>query len=505
MKTMIALILFLSAASLHAASPNILFIFSDDQSYKTVGCYPEHYPWAKTPNIDALARSGIRFTGAYMGSWCMPSRAALLTGRLPHGIETMRMEGDYPRAVYDPAVCRFWPGFFRQRGYQTAQIGKWHTGIDTGYGRDWDYQVVWNRPLHPENAGAYYTKQLMAVNGKEQWIEGYPADHYSQWAADYIRGKNRDAAKPWYLWLCYGSIHGPSTPADRHKGAYKDQPVQIPADIFPPRPGKPAYLNKTQAWKKGPGGEPVMGASGEAFGDDSKKNARTHAEWVRQVNECAIALDEGVGKVMAALKESGQVENTLVIFVADQGFGMGEHGFRSKLAPYDATYRSPMIISRPGAIPAGEVCVHPVGSPDLVVTIFSTAGIGLPWTMHGRDLTPLLQNPTRADWNHPLLYEHMGHEFGSDTAKAIAEGHATHNNVPFYAALRQGQYKFIRYLVAGEIEELYDLKADPEELRNLAGDPKRAALLEQLRRAWMDELKRTEAPFVNQMPGMKGR
>src|SRR5438552_7218699 len=87
---------------------NILLIFTDDQSYKTVRCYPESYPWVRTPNIDALAKSGVRFHGAYLGSWCMPSRATMLTGRQPHGIESMRMQGEYPGSTYDPQQTPFW-------------------------------------------------------------------------------------------------------------------------------------------------------------------------------------------------------------------------------------------------------------------------------------------------------------------------------------------------------------------------------------------------------------
>src|SRR5688500_15638129 len=87
--------------------PNILLIYTDDQSYKTVGCYPESFSWVRTPNIDALAKSGIRFHGAYLGAWCMPSRATLLTGRQPHAIESMRMEGQYPGSAYDPKQCPF--------------------------------------------------------------------------------------------------------------------------------------------------------------------------------------------------------------------------------------------------------------------------------------------------------------------------------------------------------------------------------------------------------------
>ena len=419
------------AADTKARRPNILLIYADDQSYKTVGCYPESWPWVRTPNIDALAKTGVRFQGAYLGSWCMPSRATMLTGRHPHGIESMQMVGEYPGSTYDPKQTPFWPSVFRKQGYHTAQIGKWHTGTDPGFGRDWDYQIVWNRPRHPDNAGN---------------------DYY----------------------------------------------------IFGPRPGKPAYLDKTQAWSKGPDGVPVMGKSGEAFGDESSKKAKTHAEWVQQVNECVPAIDEGVGQVMAALRESGQLENTLVIYTADQGFSMGEHGFRTKLAPYDANYRSPLIVSRPGTIRQGKVCPHTVNGADLVVTFFKHVGLELPWAMHGRDITPLLQAPGRADWNHPTLYEHLGHDYGSDVTKVLRDepSHAEHNNVPWYVALHHGQTKYIRYLATkvDPPEELYDLSADPEELTNLAAQPDQKANLERLRQTTLSELRRTDSGFLDHLP-----
>lgn len=129
----LVLLFLLSALVVHAVErPNVLFIYADDQNYRTVGCYPESWPWVKTPNIDALAKNGIRFHAAYLGSWCMPSRASLLTGRHPHAIESMSMEGRYPGSQYDPAKTPFIPAEMRKSGYHTAQIGKWHTGTDSG-------------------------------------------------------------------------------------------------------------------------------------------------------------------------------------------------------------------------------------------------------------------------------------------------------------------------------------------------------------------------------------
>lgn len=490
------------AVAAGAARPNILFIYTDDQPYKTVGCYPEAPGWVKTPNIDRLAERGVRFSRAYLGAWCMPSRACLLTGRLQHAIESMRMAGDYPGSTYDPAKCPFLPAVFRKSGYHTAQIGKWHTGTDTGYGRDWDYQIVWNRPKHPENAGNYYKEQILTFNGEERRVVGYSTDNYTDWAVDYVRGKNRAEGKPWYLWLCYGAVHGPTTPADRHKGTYSGTAAPVPADIFGPRPDKPAYLDVTQAWERGPGGRPVMKKREKRKDNfDKDEPGLAYDAWVQQVNECARAIDEGVGRVLAALAESGQLDNTLVVYTADQGFALGEHGCSIKLAPYDANIASPLIISQPGTLPQGKVCRHPVNSPDLVATFCKLAAVEVQWKLHGRDISPLLRDPETKSWNSTLLLTHTSQTFGSDT-RVIPTGSklTEQGGVPWWVLLRDGKHKYIRTLAEGETEEIYDLDTDPEELRNLAALPENRRLLETLRAKAVEELRRTEAGFSETMP-----
>lgn len=477
-----------------AARPNILFIYADDQPYKSVGCYPGSWPWVKTPNIDALAKSGIRFDAAYLGSWCMPSRATMLTGRHPHGIESMRLEGKYPGSTYDPAQTRFFPAEFRKAGYHTAQIGKWHTGSDTGFGRDWDRQMVWN---HAASKGGYYSNQIVSVDGREQRIEGYSTDNYTKWAVEYIRGAGRDPAKPWYLWLCYGAVHGPSTPAARHQGRYKNAEVQLPADVLPPRPGKPAYLEKTQSWARNEAGE-VVATRGDSIpaSNGAAKRPPTLAEWVQRVNECALAVDEGVADLVQALRDSGQFENTLIVYTADQGFAIGEHGMRTKVAPYDANYRSPLIIAMPSRFPPGKVCETAVNGPDLVATFCATGNVTVPWKLHGRDLTPLLQNPA-SDWPHPTLYQHVGGTYGREVGATLKHRPetATYAGVPWYAAVAQNRFKFIHYLQLGTAEELYDLRHDPDELRNLAGDRAHASRVSAMRAALAAELARTDAGF----------
>jgi arylsulfatase A-like enzyme len=396
-------------------------------------------------------------------------------------------------------VCRFWPKVFRDNGYQTVQIGKWHTGTDSGWGRDWDHQIVWNRPLHPDDAGNYYYDQLVSEDGVERREAGYSTDRYSDWAADFLKGRKRDPEKPWALWLCYGAIHGPTTPAKRHKGRHAMDAVKIPTDITGERPGKPDYLMKTQAWIRGKDGRIYAGKSGAAFGDEeNERNRATFEDFVHQTNECVEALDEGIGRVMDALRNSGQLDNTLVVFTSDQGFGMGEHGFRMKLGPWDATYRSPLIISMPARFAKGAVCERPVHGVDLVSTFFALAGISEPWPMHGQSLLPLLENPRTTLPMHPLIYEHTGHFFGSGVGKTLREDpmHAEHNHVPFYVALNDGRWKYIRYLRASDGEELYDLQNDPEELVNLVANKDHSEKLIRLRSAMKSELHRTGADFA---------
>ena len=468
--------------------PNILLIFTDDQSHRTVGAYPEAYNWVNTPAMDSLASQGVRFEYAYIGTWCMPSRATLLTGRHQFGVESMRMVGPYPGSTYDPEKTPFWPKVFRENGYFTAQIGKWHTGTDTGYGRDWDFQIVWNRPKYPETKWNYYYNQPITYQGGEtEVLERYSTDQYTDWAVDLINGNGRDESKPWYLWLNYAGVHKPFTPADRHSEEYTDVSIETPADVFPPRPGKPAWAQRINFWERGPAGTPMH-------------QGRTLTSWTRQYHQAVRSLDEGIARVLEALEESGQRENTLVIFTSDQGMAWGQHGFRGhKTAAYDANIRVPLVISFPGRVPEGRSARGPVAGVDLVPTMFRFAGIDLPWTMHGEDLTPLLEDPDR-DWPHPVLLTQTDRKFGSDTNVIPQDGSVLNGQgVPWYVMLVESRYKYVRPLVH-DLEELYDLVDDPEELDNLAIKPEFQGTLARMRALAIAELREDGAGFVDSMP-----
>ena len=267
-----------------------------------------------------------------------------------------------------------------------------------------------------------------------------------------------------------------------------------------------AYMQEIKFWEPGPDGQPQM--IGGAFGGRTVEGARgIHGnslnDWVRQYHQGVLGLDAAVGRLIAALEETDQLENTLVVFTSDQGFAWGQHGFCTKLAPYDANIRSPLIVSMPGTLPEGEVVEHPVAGVDLVPTFFSFADIKLPWEMHGHDLTPILNNP-RAEWPHPAMTVFTARNYGSETDR-IPEDKDQHylNGVPWYVSLRQGRYKYIRTLVDNEIEELYDIGSDPEELTNLAVGGEHGDQLKSLREATVAEMRRTGWKLVDQLPRVK--
>jgi len=285
--------------------------------------------------------------------------------------------------------------------------------------------------------------------------------------------------------------------------------IPTPADVYPPRPGKPAYMQAVETWVPDAEGRPVMKEA--HYQKDSilrrhlertgEQLPKTLPDWVRRYQQSVGALDEGVGKLVAALDETGQRGNTLIVFTSDQGLAVGQHGFLDKHAPYDANIASPLVFSMPGTLPQGVTCDRPVSGVDLVPTFFRFAGIELPWAMHGRDLTPLLKDP-QAAWPHPALLVQTGDQFGDDTLH-VPPPKGRPDKVPWYVLLRQGRYKYIRTLVAEETEELYDLQNDPEELVNLALQAEYRTQLVQCREAALAELRRIEAGVVENLPPVR--
>lgn len=165
LRNLAILLLVANVLAIGVDPPNILLVYPGDHSPRMLVCHEEAYSLANTPNIDRLASQGVRFNAAYLGSWCIPSRASVLTGLDPHAIKSMRMTGRNPRSTYDPEKCRFWL------------------------------------------ATAYFRDQFVDRNGVRETKIGFLADQYSQWAADYIMGEGRHADRSWFQWLCDSRPH----------------------------------------------------------------------------------------------------------------------------------------------------------------------------------------------------------------------------------------------------------------------------------------------------------
>ena len=469
--------------------PNILFIFTDDQSHRTISSYEDSLSWVKTPHIDRLAKEGIRFKHAFAGPWCAPSRAMVLSGKYLHGIDGIDFS-DYPSIREDPDEFRMWPQVFRENGYTTGVIGKWHLASDYRHGTVWDHSIIWER-LGGEKSGDYFRDQKLRFDGGDFTpVDGHSTDNYTQYAKEFI---DRDHEKPWMLWLCYDAVHAPFTPADRHQESYSDAgPIETPADIYPPRPDKPRYMQNYSMFEPGPGGVPVDERQGLPLPD-----------LVRKYHSGVLSLDESVRDLLDTLEKSGQLDNTIIVFTSDQGIAMGHHGMEIKVAPYDDNIRVPYIVRLPNGMSAGSSIDMPVNVIDLIPTFFDYAEIELPWEMHGTNLRPVLENPDSA-WDRGILQENFSKSFGSQTEGGLtivdpAKG-LPNQNVDWWLFYRYREYKYITTLVPDEIEELYNIEQDPRELNNLALDSAHYERMDQMREMMIEELRRTNAGLVENLP-----
>lgn len=495
-----------NALSAEPETPNILFIFTDDQSFRTVSCYPDAYNFANTPHIDALAKKGIRFDQAYIGAKCVPSRAGMLTGR-------------YQYACSEGPQYKWWTTALRTKGYYTGMIGKWHWGKGAEahqHGTAWDWSVVWDHGQYAAAGGYYYDQKVMINGGPPQELEGYSTDRYTDYTVEFIKERAQEADKPWFHWLAYGAVHGPYTPADRHKGTLDDKPAPaIPEDIYGPRPDKPVHRQGGR-WKKNEDGEPIY-------------KGKTLEFWAKQQTEAVSAIDDGVGRIMKALKETGQLENTIVVFTSDQGYVWGHHGLKGKIWPYAAAIRCPLIVMYPKGYPQGVVCKTPVNGMDLIRTFHAVAEAEPDQVLHGRDMTPLLERPeskdvaavwnktptmmtyTRNTYNAELMAEKLKANSwssftigGKGNKKKLNSPNPGDGWDPCYFMTLDGEYKYIRYIFPNRIEELYDINADPDELNNLSMMPEHKDRLAKMRLGLIEYLKNTGGePFVDLLPAPK--
>ena len=453
-----------AAPRTRAARPNIVVIVVDDMRFDEYAA--GGHPYAETPNIDALARRGVTFRNAYHTTpLCSPNRACILTGQYAarHGIidNTSRSYASHRLPTFARELQR--------AGYATAHVGKWHMGNDPTPRPGYDHWVSFPGQGNVTNPELY-------EDGKLHRVDGYITDLLTDRAEAFIRATKT----PFMLYVGHKAIHPEiqqrddgtvdvSTsegfvPAPRHRGRYAGRTFRRRPNYglsAADRAGKPV-LDAVLAAKHDP-------AIQKSFGREVL-DEQVSEETIQARAEMLLAVDEGLGRLVTALEERGQLDDTLIVFMSDNGSFFGEHGLSiERRFPYEESIRSPLIVSWPAAAETTRRVDAFALSIDIAPTLLDAAGVAIPRSVQGRSVLPHLAGAARPG-RDAFLVEYYGHE----------------NPFPWianidYRAVRFDRFKYIRWIRENDAHELYDLEADPFELRNLADDAAHAPVVARAR------------------------
>ena len=436
---------------------NVLFIISDDLTDTALSCYGNTV--CQTPNIDAIAKQGVRFTKAYcQGTYCGPSRASLMSGYYPHAIKMLGYKT--PRPMIGDRMM--WPEFFRQHGYYTARVSKlFHMGVPGGIeqgGHGEDDQRCWTERYNSQGpewkaAGQGWTLEgnpdrTVPVKGGNTFVvveaDGDDLAHAdgrtAEKAAELIK---KHSQRPFFMGVGFVRPHVPFVAPKKYYKSFPYDSMKLPEKL-------------AGDWDDIP-------AAGINY--KTSKNMKMDLEQQRKAVGGYYAsvsyMDAQVGKVMKALEESGVADRTIVIFTSDHGYHLGEHDFWAKVSLHDESARVPLIISVPGKQPA--VCDSLVELLDLYPTMANLCGFKAPVRLQGKDISRLLDNPDNAVRDAAFSVNGKGY------------------------LLRTAEWAYMRYGANGNNgEELFDMVNDPKQYTNLVGKDKYQQKLESLRTA-MDE------------------
>ena len=431
---------------------NVVLILSDDHRYDFMGFMPEAPPFLRTPALDRMAAGGAHLRNAFVTtSLCSPSRASILTGRYAHRHGVV----DNQRAV--PPGTRFFPQDLQAAGYETAFVGKWHMGSASDEPRPgFDHWVSFRGQGDYENP-------TLNVNGIRGQVEGYTTDILTDHAVDWLQ---RERDRPFFLYLSHKAVHGPFTPAPRHRGAYAGVEPDYPASIAP----TDANYRKKPKWVY----EQRYGWHGVNYMSHGREDFDTR---YRRYSETLLALDESVGRVLDALAETGLDSSTVVIYMGDNGYSLGEQGLVDKRQMYESSIRIPMLAWAPGLIEPGTNVDEMVANIDVAPTFLDLAGASPAMDMDGRSFAPLLRGRA-IPWREALLYTYYW------------EWNYPHT--PTTLGVRTDRWKYVFYYGLWDLNELYDLEADPEERRNLIDEPEHAERVAAMRDRLFDMLEATD-------------
>jgi N-acetylglucosamine-6-sulfatase len=467
--------IFGSAAAARAAQPkpNILYIMSDDHAAHAIGAYGGRLaPLNPTPNIDRLAREGMLLANVFCtNAICTPSRATIMTGQYSHIHGVRTLVGGLRPAQQTLAHA------MRAAGYETAVIGKWHLEHEPAF----DYYAVL------PGQGSYFNP-VLHISGKpwpdnQRRFAAYDSLHSSDVITDLSLEwlKTRSGSKPFFLMHHFKAPHDNFENAERYDWLYEHTEIPEPETLWrTPNYGSDATRGTGTSVSKR-NARRNMGQHMFVDPDlsDREYTRTAYQRYLKKYLRCVRGVDDNVGRLLAHLKQTGELDNTVIIYTSDQGFMLGEHDYIDKRWMYDESMRMPFLVRYPGFVKAGSRSDALINNTDFAPTILDLTGSNPPSAMQGRTFVPVLRGAEPAGWRTATYYRYWMH--------------MAHHDNPAHYGIRSKTHKLIFFYglpldAAGALKtptrpgwELYDLRKDPMETTNLYGRPEYAAITESLK------------------------
>jgi arylsulfatase A-like enzyme len=399
--------------------PNILWIFSDQHRAHALSCYGDEN--VETPNLDRLAKEGIRFENAYANTpVCTPFRASLYTGKYitSHGVICLQ-KPLLPDQIVLPMVLK-------QYGYHTSHMGKWHLSggvapnpfVSPYFRPGWDDWAGWensNRPWETDYTDGEEPRKVKR-------LEGYQTDAVTDLTVEWI--KKQPANRPWFHVMSIEPPHPPNTAPDQYMQMFQDKPLKLRRNVPQNHPRFAKFEHDLRAY------------------------------YAQIAN-----LDDNVGKIIAALEETGQLDQTIIFYFSDHGDLMGSHGMMGKSRPEEESSNIPLMIRYPNRVPQGKVSSAYISGVDLMPTLLGMIGAPIPDGVDGQDLSETVMGNSDVGAECVLLqYEHTHYP---NTYSADV------NDQAFRTILHNG-WNYTFFWKDRKIQ-LFNMNEDPYQLRNLAG------------------------------------
>lgn len=418
---------------------NVVFVLTDDHRYDYMS-FMGGLPFLETPNMDKMAAQGAHFKNAFVTtSLSSPSRASVLTGLYVH------QHGVVNNGIPVPEHNVFFPQYLQKAGYQTAFVGKWHMGHDNDDPRPgFDHWVSF------KGQGMYYGCPLN-VDGERVQLgeEEYITDVLTDYALKWLEG--RDKEKPFFLYISHKAVHAGFTPAKRHMELYSQEEYQLPEN---------ERMYRDDSYKENDMPEWIKEQRCSFHGIDSiflipDENIDIDT-LVKQYARTVVGIDENLGRVIDYLEKEGLAENTVVIYMGDNGFSLGEHALIDKRQMFEESIRVPLLAWGPGMIEAGTKIDQICANIDIAPTVLELCGLTPPEHMAGKSMAPLLKGK-QVDWRDKLYYVYYWENAFSQT--------------PATFGVRGERYKYIWHHGIWDYNQFYDLQEDPNEMHNLIRSP----------------------------------